>query len=401
LIFAPRVQLKIGLEVSKTYAEFAEQGHVTINVDLNTKIIPEGRNVFIARPGKGYRLYQQFFENNLIGPELPGIDLERGKTLSEQSHMDLRMKKTAEVRRWIKDNKPDGRVPVDDIHAYQNAPAPRGAVQFNIMLEAYFETANAGDILIIPPSAFGKQTIVAELTGAPSDIVPFQYPRLYGNFAIPTRRFTPLAYVEKRSLPSRVLDIIAKPNGIVLLGESERDFFYKRAYGSYVRHDNMYARFDVTSEEYSTIDDALILAFFNFVAANTKSITLENTGLSVALLDAMLADLGEYAPSLKTNINSPGSLDLISKSIIPLVASAMLVLAVQVGPDAVSAAEQGMIVLGNSGADPNDPCTALVHESVQTQLQLLGLDNWSRACEIAKRAVEETGLSSSATITEN
>lgn len=373
---------------------------MAIKIDLNTKIIPEGRNVFVARPGRGYRLYQQFFENNLIGPELPGIDLERGKKLSEQSDMDLRMKKTAEVRRWIKDNKPDGRIPPDDLNSYRGSPPPRGAVQFKVMLDAYFETANAGDILIIPPSAFSKQTIIAELSDAPSEIVPFRYPRLYGNFAIPTRRFSPLAYVEKRSLPAKVLDIIAKPNGIVLLGESERDFFYKRAYGSYVRHDNMYARFDVTSEEYNTTDDALILAFFNFVAANTKSISLEKTGGPIELTDAMLADLGEFAPSLKTNINSPGSLDLISKSIIPLVASVMLVLAVQVGPDAVIAAEQGMIVLGNSGADPNDPCTALVHESVQTQLQLLGLDNWSKACEVARRAVEETGLSSSAKITE-
>jgi hypothetical protein len=374
-------------------------GSVVIRIDLNTKIIPSDRKVFIARPGKGYRLYQQFYENNLIGPELPGIDLERGKKLSEQTRMDLRLKKTAAVRRWIKNNKPDDTTPVDDITAYEQAPSPKGAVQFNIMLEAYFEAAQSGDILIIPPSAFSKSTIVAELVGGPDEIVPFRYPRLYGGFSIPARRFRPLAYVEKRNLPSRVLDIIAKPNGIVLLDESQRDFFYKRAYGSYVKQDSMYARFDVTSEVYSTTDDALILAFFNFVAANTKNITIEQNNIPMSLMDAMLSDLGDYAPTLKTNINSPGSLDLISKSIIPLAAVAMLILAVEVGPDAYAAAQDNMITLGNSGADLNDPCTVQVHESVITQLKLLGLDRWSDACEVARRAAAETGLSSSASIT--
>ncbi|MEO1020149.1 MAG: hypothetical protein AAFY56_21045, partial [Pseudomonadota bacterium] len=70
----------------------------------------------------------------------------------------------------------------------------------------------------------------------------------------------------------------------------------------------------------------------------------------------------------------------------------LLALAVVVGPDAVTAAENGAIIIGNSQAPDADPCTLEVEASVISQLRILGVERWAEACEIAKSATESTGL---------
>ena len=76
----------------------------------------------------------------------------------------------------------------------------------------------------------------------------------------------------------------------------------------------------------------------------------------------------------------------------------MLVLAVNVGPEAVTAAEQGTILIGNSD-DAGDPCTVEIHREVLQHLRLLGIEKWTEACEIARKSVEETGLSGQGDVT--
>jgi hypothetical protein len=82
----------------------------------------------------------------------------------------------------------------------------------------------------------------------------------------------------------------------------------------------------------------------------------------------------------------------------PLIAAALLALAVQVGNNAAQAAQDGMVVIGNSKAPAGDQCTALVAEKVLKQLKLLGLLEWPEACEMARIAAEKTGVTGPVTI---
>lgn len=149
-------------------------------------------------------------------------------------------------------------------------------------------------------------------------------------------------------------------------------------------------RFDVDKPEFTTTDDLYIQAFLNFVAANSRRI--DEGGKLLPIHQAAFEHLGDHALELQSNINSPGFLNLISSKVAPLVASALFMLAISVGPEAVDAAENGLITIGNS-LDAGDPCTVAVAEEVVEHLRLLGIEKWTEACEIARQVRESTGLS--------
>jgi hypothetical protein len=134
------------------------------------------------------------------------------------------------------------------------------------------------------------------------------------------------------------------------------------------------------------------------VAANTKAVDELNGAPVLGFVEAAFRDSGEYIAKLQTNVNSPGDISLVSKVITPLVASVLFLLAVEVGPSAKAEAQNGTLILRNSKAAENDPCTAKVFESSMQILKLLNLDDWPAACERAQEVAKKTGLKSPAKV---
>ncbi len=210
------------------------------------------------------------------------------------------------------------------------------------------------------------------------------------------RRVRWLAGIEKRRLPGAILDTIIRPGAFFLLAKSLRPTIYEEAYGSFVDLSaaGYSSRFIVSEDRFTTESDFRIQAFFNVVASNLKAI---QSGTHIKEpYQAAFDELGPFAPELKTNINSPGSLTLVSKHITPLVAAALFALAATIGVEAFEARDT--IVIGNSKAPPDDPCTAQVAANAMTQLGLLGLLDWPKACEMARLAITESGMTGSVTI---
>ncbi|MDF2366459.1 hypothetical protein [Sneathiella sp.] len=368
-------------------------------VDLNTRILENDHKVYLARPGKGYRLYDEFLANFVVGPEMPGVDLIPGRVISNQPNLDLRLKKSIAIRKWLNEGRKNKDRPSDSINSYKSFGNARSKGQLLAVLKGYFEEMQQTDLLVIPPGAFAKQTLIAEPIGDPEDFQNEKFEKYFEKYSIPTRKIKVLSEIEKRALPSHVQDIIAKPNMLVLLGKSEAEFFYRLAYGNYTVGGNNHAKLRVTSESYDTTDDLRIIAFLNFVALNTGNISISKTGNVASIKEAAFADLGDFSPNFKSNINSPGWISLSSSYIIPLTTVALLGLAMSVGPDAVSLAENGNLAVINSSGPADNECVAEVHTSVIEQLNLLGLDRWQEACEIFKSAAEETGLETNVTVT--
>lgn len=362
-----------------------------ITVDLRTRMLPPEHNVFMARPGQESRLYDDFIQGSMIGPELPGVNIVAGKAISDQSNLEDKLKKSAAIRSWATKGKSDEDYPLDRLSDYSDKARTRGASQFISILNGFFQKAQKGDLVVIPPNAYSRNTVLGEFRDDPSDIRYLKVER-YGNFALPVRRFRRLAEIPKRELPSALLDVIGKPLAFVEVRKSIRPFLYGVAYDSYVLGSDYNAKFEVTSPNYNTNDDFFLLAFLNFITANTRNVTIEGGKPILGLHTAAFEELGEFAAELRTNVNSPGFLSVSSNFITPLVMAAMLALALQVGPDA---AEAEKIIIGNSNAPADDPCTAEVEKSVWTQMKLYGLDNWPEACEMARRAAKDTGLKAS------
>src|SRR5690606_25232734 len=128
---------------------------------------------------------------------------------------------------------------------------------------------------------------------------------------------------------------------------------YREAYGSWSVEGRYATQFSVMSEKYTVDDNIRALAFFKLISYNYALLSSGERGHAKGSInsihEAALLDLGQFAPDLRTEINSPGFLTLASPYLIPLVASAMFALALHVGPAAYSeVTERGTLTIGNS-----------------------------------------------------
>lgn len=369
-----------------------------VYVDLNTRIIPATRQVYVARPGKNYRLYPEVIASKSILVELPALDLTEGLPVSEHLDLDARIRRSKALRKWYREvgasqkEKPDIK-----LASYTDSGDYRSINQLKGIVIGYFEKLQVGDLVIVPPSAYSSPAYIGEIISEPHRYVRTAVPRLYGDDRLTGRQVKWLAGIQKRRLPDKILEAVEKPGALYLVERSVRKSIYEAAYHNFAFSgtidEDITARFEVSESKFSTLSDIQLQAFFQFVSANLMA--LKEGRNAIGINDAIFESAGIWSPDLRTNINSPGFLTLVSKAITPLVAAALLALAIEVGSEAVNAAENGHITIGNSLAPPGDACTADVIKSTLLELQLLGLDHWPRACEIARKAAESTGIKGS------
>ncbi len=359
-----------------------------INIDIHTKALRPDTRVYVARPGARYMFFNHFFENNFVGPDLPGLDLPPFDNLQDVAQLTERVKRSIEIRRLSRQVGHDEQL-IEDLDYYDASNNPR-VRQFERVVTAYFKQIARGDLVVLPPQNFKGNAVIGEFTGLPSDVVNLSMQR-YGDEPLSGRSVKWLAEIAKHKLPPQTLDALQKPNPLFLVDRSAWPAIFRRAYGSYSLNDEYSARFEISSEQYDISDVFIIQAFFNFVAANTERVRTRKKTL-LNLRDGAFS-AGDAAPELYTNVNSPGGLSLKANVITPIVIAVMFTLAVTVGADAFQAIADQTVTFGNSLAPAGDQCTVEVREQVVAQLTLLGFDQWAEACEAARTAAAKTGIS--------
>ena len=368
-----------------------------ITIDLNARVLTEKHNVFVVRPGKGYGLYNDFAQTSSLIAELPTLALKANVPLDQQE-LRRQVNRSRAFRAWYRRGQPADDRPKRSLEDYSNEGGGNSASQLESVVRTYFEKIDLGDLVIVPPKSYMDDALIGEVTTSGLEPSTAKVPRRFGNEDLPSRSVRWIARMPKTDLPFSLLEALQKPNAAFLVERSLRGQFYKLAYGNYSLDDFYSGRFEVTSADFDTFDDVLLQAFFNFTAANTRAIAEGREQDVRGFPEAAFIDTGEYLAQLQTNINSPGFIALLSQKITPLVASALLLVAVQVGTGALAEIDAGTFVLRNSKAPQADVCTAEVERQVIRQIQLLGLDNWPAACEKAQEVVKRTGLKSPATI---
>jgi hypothetical protein len=368
-----------------------------IEVDIRTRIVAENHNVVIARPGSDYRLYFDFLEGRVVGPELPSLFLEGEKIDPRADDMGARVQRAKERKKWHRNGGQIGSSPSLDLNEYAEYSSSQSIRQLERVVRYYFESAKRGDLVVVPPKSFAGDAQVGEFIDDPSQGVLWNC-RFFLGDPLPVRRVKWLGQLNKRDLPAKTIDTLRKPTAFFLLEKSLRSPIYRTAYRNYhLASGEFTSIFDVTTPDFNTRHGSVVNAFFNFVAANTKQIA-ENSGEVFDFAHGAFANLGDYSPELAVDIQSPGILSLTSRYVTPLVASALLALALTVGADAADPKTTELIRIGNSSAPADDPCVIDVQKQVHAQLKLLGYTNWAAACEHLKGAAGETGLKSESII---
>ncbi|MBW9053483.1 hypothetical protein [Rhizobium mesosinicum] len=367
-----------------------------MQIDINTKPIPENHKVALARPGANYRLFQDFVEDSIVGVELPGLFQPDEIVDINDAQLVARIQRSKEIRAWHNFGRHPERVPPQDLNEYDNAADDPSTGQLLRVLKFYLQEARAGDLVVVPPQNFGGKVHIGELLHGPAGAFPAIVQR-YPGHPIVVRRVKWIGTLDKVDMPAKLIEAFRKPTPLLLIPSSERTVFYNAAYRNYYTPQRFSSTFDVTAPEFDTTSGSVIPAFFNFVAANTREVD-QKTGLAHDFGAGAFLKLADYAPHLSINIQSPGTLSLVSGYITPLVASALLALALTVGPAASTDQFLNNLTVTNSAATVDDPCIVPVREQVVTHLRLLGYDKWSRACELMKEAADKTGLQSEATV---
>lgn len=362
-----------------------------IFIDINTRMLPDRHNIYFARPGKAYKLYKYFVENNAIIADLPGLELEQGKPASAHLDLNRRIHRSRAIRKWHHSGS-DTPAPSRNLNDYSNALEDGGTTQLRTAVIGFLERAEVGDLILVTPSTYEGKAIVGEITKKAGDYSYIKADALYADDVLIGRDVKWLGSVDKKMLSKSILDIAHKPNAFVLLPRSVREELYRIAYASYIFGGSFYTRFDVRESTFKSRDDLVIQAFFNMVAANTAALIENKSKVLFSIGESVFRDSGDYAPDLRTSISSPGHLSLSSFRVTPHVAAALLAIAIALGPSAVGAAEGGKIKIGNSQAADDDPCVALIFEMTVTQIKLLGLEKWPEACQRAREVEKRTGL---------
>lgn len=365
-----------------------------IHVDLNTRIIRDDHEVFLARPGKQCRMYSQFVEHQKVGPELPGLGLVSGVPIDEQPELYKKVRRSIALRKWIEKNRPDGQKPSLDLNDYENKNSASVAAHIST-IRAYFETAKKGDFAIVFPHSYMNDAFIYEFSSEPLEITTLPNAWRYDSDdeKIQGRSLKFISRIPKRNLNQSILETTRQLNTVATLGRSDRDFIYEKSLNNFVNDDRFNSLLRIENAEYDLDNDIVIKSFMKYVAINYLNLEqgLDFKSFKIAAFE----DLGEVAPDIASEIHSPGYHKISSLLLIPLLYSVIFELASSVPADALlEAVEQGTITIGNSAAPDDDECTARIHDETLRWFRMRGIDeDWPEACRLSAETARSLGAS--------
>ncbi|MEO1019906.1 MAG: hypothetical protein AAFY56_19770, partial [Pseudomonadota bacterium] len=148
-----------------------------ITIDLQSRVLTPDRGVFFVRPGAGYRLHPDFESLSTIFSDLPGLDLDIERELAEQPDIFARIRRASKIRLWYQHK--SGDFPSRDIDAYRSAARDQSVATLYTILRGFFERANKGDLVLVPPRRFNRNALIGEIQTDAPGYQTVSVPRLY------------------------------------------------------------------------------------------------------------------------------------------------------------------------------------------------------------------------------
>lgn len=352
-------------------------------VNLATTIVARDHKVWKLFPGEGYKFLRLMSESNLVFLDVRGLSKLGSDPLKWK---DDRLNDLVSLDRWKRQNK-NRDVPTDRrVTAVDKSNAT--------YVKGLLTTAKNGDLVVIPQEGAAGLIMIGQFVEDAGQVHPLeaQDGRTFNTYI--GRRVRWLGTVNKRKVPIEVLERVQTPVAFFDMGDAGRTLFYKLAFGSFSYDGLNYAEFETKKDVFTSRDNRNASTWFELV--ELLEVSLRDEVLSKRLKEASLRDLiDDYEldevdrADLSININSPGTIILQAVASTPLVALALYPLAVNAVPYAE--AKNVIIQVQTAGAATTD-CEGTVAASVEQILNNLGARKWREACEIARRASEQTTL---------
>jgi hypothetical protein len=377
----------------------------SIVLDLRFRVVRPEQEIFIVFPGQNYALYQYFVTLSHIFPELPALDLVPNQPIAKQPDLDAKLLRSRAIDVWYSAGRKDDDQPSRLLSDYKGRRSPKWLPNTRGVLMGFFERAKKGDLVVVPPSSIFSRVLIGELQD--DNFEEITVPDVWDREKVPSRRVRWLATPLRGECSIELQKRFPSPNAVRILDREARAEVYSMAYGSYSIEDSFTSKFDVTSADFSTIDDYRLQQLLNAIAALSEMYgkpgaqlaqskkTIEGTTGWDEII-ALLTD-PNYIPDLAVDISSPGSLTLSCRKAIPFVAQALIALTV-LGSDTVWTAVQAQqVTVQNSQAPAGDACTSDVAKEVLEHINMMGYARWQQMCKQAEALRKSTGLKEQST----
>lgn len=376
---------------------------MTFKIDLKTKIISEDTNVYLARAGKQGHLFNQIIESKAIGPDLPNLELDLANGFEGEQNLIAKINRARKLNRWISSPVASrGDIPNRGLENYDNEKKQSGHAQIEGIVRTYFSDMKAGDVLVIPnPMLFGKAILAEVLPLEPHPKLILGTKRREG-FTFQGRRFGHFKEVRMMDLPRAVIEIARAPTGLAKINSrTVKNKIFEMCFTDFALDDLFSSQIITTKPDFHPFDATVLNAFVRMVAQNVE--LLQNDGENAQLKSlteaAFITDF-DTGPSVKININSPGHLAIIDRSIVPLVTGVVLGILVNIGFDSQALARGDLAVeVSNSRIDAAlDVCSEEVGQLAQNMLKFMPEADFQQACDLLRRTHEATGAKSNVVV---
>ena len=282
------------------------------------------------------------------------------------------LRRAQAYRRWR-----DGstRVPARDLTAYRAGPYVRQdtAAQFQAILRGYFERARKGDLVLIPPSAWQADAILAEFSTGRRTHKIIELPYFQDNVVdIPARSFREITTIPKRLLPRHILDKVVKPNAFIQFDNYDTLKLQELAYKSFIRSGEYNTEFRVTSDNHNLNENMHFVIFVKSIAACMKALS-EHRREPYSIQEIVAEDFGDFVPNLHANVNSPGWLRLTCNKNGPHIASIIYELFVELGRKALDLAKTGLAIVHGRRSKSRDKRILEIERDTIDVLKMLAL----------------------------
>ncbi len=371
---------------------------------MKTKIIGADTDVYLARAGKQGHMFEQVLATKAIGPDLPDFGIDLSKGYDGDANLIAKINRARTLSRWIQ--RPvaiRGGQPSKNLGDYDNEKKRSGHAQIEGIAKTYFKDMKAGDVLVIPNPALFGEAIIAEVLPLEAHTQTIPGAKRYGDFSFNGRKFGHFQMVRMMDLPRAVIELARAPTGLAKIADKRvKNRIFEMCFTDYALDDVFSSQIITTKPDFRPFDANVLNAFVRMIAQNVE--LLQNDGE-----DAQLKSLVEAAfvaevdgPSVKIDISSPGHLAIIDRSVIPLVAGAVLGVLVAAGFDAEALAQNAVEVeVTNSRIDAAlDVCSEEVGRLTQSMLRFLpkAEDEFQQTCDLLRRTHETTGANSNVTV---
>ncbi|WP_416066493.1 hypothetical protein ACK9YZ_10240 [Rhizobium sp. ZK1] len=368
----------------------------TFEVDLNTRIIGADTKVYLARAGKNGHLFVPVFNSKAIGPDLPNLGVNLATGLEGDHELESKIKRARALSKWLRTPAYNrGNEPQTALYYYEDQPKGPGFAQVEGVVRSYFELLQHGDIVVIPnPSAFGN-ALIAEILPLEGNIVRIPGIERFNGYNFDGRRFGHFKEVRMADLPPTVVELSRVPTGFAEIYNARvKKRIFQLLYDDYVIDDEFAARIITTKDDFNSFDSTVLNALITMVTENIDR--LQHGGLNPNLVDlerAAFMQIDADDLQVRININSPGHIAVIAKTVAPLVIGSILAVLVAVNFDANAITPEVVVSVTNSQInDVVDLCSQEVGQLSQSMLRFLSVEpEFQRNCALLREAHDHTG----------